>query len=127
MDRERLVAWNLELQSAHHAQEAALNQARLSVHTGEPVDSRATNLTLHCRGFCAALDDHHRSEDAALFPRLVAESPELGDTVAALMKDHRTLAGLLADFETSLAEMDKPRIVDAGAINSTPNSTESKR
>lgn len=108
MDRERLVAWNLELQSAHHALEAALNQARLSVHTGESVDSLSTNLTLHCHGFCAALDDHHRSEDAALFPRLVAESPELGDTVAALMKDHRTLAGLLADFETSLAEMGKP-------------------
>lgn len=103
MNRERLTAWNLELQSAHHTLEAALNAARVSITTGAALTSRGRDLTLRCRGFCAALDDHHRSEDAALFPRLLAEGPELTDAITTLIRDHRILTGLLADFEKSLA------------------------
>lgn len=108
MNRERLVAWNLEIQRAHHSLEAALNAARVSVSTGAPVGSLAENLILRCRGFCAALDDHHHSEDTALFPRLLAETPELSDAMATLRSDHRALAGLLADFEESLAGLRAP-------------------
>ncbi len=40
MNRERLVAWNLEIQRAHHTLEAALNAARVSISTGVPVGCR---------------------------------------------------------------------------------------
>ncbi len=106
MERERLLAWNVELQYAHHALERALNEARISIATVAPLDSLSNDLTLHCRGFCSALDDHHRSEDAALFPRLLADAPELRDAIAVLMQDHRTLASLLSEFEELLIGSD---------------------
>lgn len=102
MDRERLIVWHLELQSAHHALEGALNAARTGILKETPPTTLAQDLTLHCLGFCSALDDHHRSEDTALFPRLLANDPDLADTITDLMTDHRALAALLVELEQSL-------------------------
>lgn len=109
MDRERVIVWHLELQSAHHAIEGAFNAARTGILKETPPTTLAQDLTLHCLGFCSALDDHHRSEDTALFPRLLANDPDLADTITDLadtitdlMTDHRALAVLLAELEQSL-------------------------
>ena len=40
---------------------------------------------------CRALDGHHRNEDAAWFPRLAAERPELAAGLAYLSRDHKQL------------------------------------
>lgn len=99
MNRDRLVAWNLELQTVHHRLEAALHTARTAAATG----SMTTDVLAHCYGFCTALRDHHTREDAGLFPRLLVENPVLAPVIEQLTTDHEVLAALITDFETALA------------------------
>ena len=67
-----------------------------------PADAASRDLLLYCAGFCAALDGHHRSEDAGLFPALLAERPELRPVVDKLMQDHSMLSHLLVQFRGAL-------------------------
>lgn len=53
------------------------------------------DLLLYCRGFCAALDQHHRGEDRALFPAIEAAHPELGPVLRKLSQDHSMIDTLL--------------------------------
>lgn len=100
MANQRVVAWAVELQSVHHRLEDLLR----AVRSGAAVGSAQSDLLAHCYAFCGALTDHHESEDAGLFPRLLAENPELAPVIAELKADHLVLASLIREFEATLAK-----------------------
>jgi len=103
-EKDRLVAWNRELVTAHQRLRRALRVAQDSVgdaDSGEAGSGRA-DLTLYCHGFCAALGGHHVSEDAALFPELSARHPRLQPVIAKLRQDHEMIAALLTGFESAV-------------------------
>ncbi|GIH66393.1 hemerythrin domain-containing protein [Microbispora siamensis] len=102
MPRDRVHAWDLELQNAHHRLEQALEQARVSILSGKNAKASKPDLRSHCYTFCAALGSHHRSEDDGFFPALVRQMPELRPVIERLTRDHRRLARLLADFQECL-------------------------
>lgn len=52
-------------------------------------------LLLYCRGFCTALDGHHRGEDRTLFPAITAAHPELRPVLRKLEQDHSMIAYLI--------------------------------
>ena len=101
---ERSVAWGQELRWVHGRLRAALAQAKDAIEAGEPMQSLTHDLLLFCHGFCATLTDHHRSEDAALFPVIERARPELAPVLATLMQDHAMIAHLIEDLERAIAE-----------------------
>ncbi|MEO3784129.1 hemerythrin domain-containing protein [Actinocorallia sp. B10E7] len=100
-EKNRLIAWNRELQAAHQRLRQALRLARDSLAAGDTASARA-DLLLYCKGFCTALDGHHTSEDVGLFPELSARYPVLRPTIAKLEQDHEMLASLLGQFDRAL-------------------------
>ena len=95
------MAWFDETRTVHGRLRRALDLARGALEPGAADDVRA-DLLLWCRGFCAALDRHHASEDATLFPELEHRHPELGATLRALRQDHGMIAYLLGDLGAAL-------------------------
>jgi hemerythrin-like domain-containing protein len=95
-DREatRLVAWSQELRRVHERLRAALEVVRSSLEDGAAGEA-ARDLQLYCRGFCAALDGHHRGEDSTLFPAIAAAHPQLRPVLRSLEQDHSMIAHLL--------------------------------
>ncbi|NUP22191.1 MAG: hemerythrin domain-containing protein [Streptomyces sp.] len=100
-ENNRLTAWNLELQAAHRRLHRALRLARESLEAGDTASARA-DLLLYCKGFCAALDGHHVSEDVGLFPELSARHPSLRPVIAKLRQDHEMIATLLGRFDRAI-------------------------
>ena len=95
-DREttRLIAWSSELRRIHARLREAVALARAAA-AGADESSAAADLSLYCRGFCAALDEHHRGEDRALFPAIEAAHPELAGTLRKLTQDHSMIDFLI--------------------------------
>ncbi|MFC8190221.1 hemerythrin domain-containing protein [Cellulomonas sp. NPDC057328] len=105
----RIVAWDRQLRDVHARLRDSLQIARDAIDdaAAEPTSPRlAADLRLFCTGFCAALDGHHRGEDAVMFPELVARDPSLAEVVSQLTRDHSVLSQLLGSLQ---------RAVDAGA------------
>ncbi|GAA3387249.1 hypothetical protein GCM10020369_29060 [Cryptosporangium minutisporangium] len=73
---------------------------RGKIDADAPRDEFALELGLFCIGFCVALNGHHRAEDGELFPRILAEHPDLVPVVEHLRQDHELLSMLLADLES---------------------------
>ncbi|MFF1876278.1 hemerythrin domain-containing protein [Leifsonia sp. NPDC058230] len=101
MDSDRLIAWDAELRGVHSRLREALAVTQEAVAAGTAAPDAASDLLLYCTGFCVALDGHHRSEDAALFPALAAEHPELAPAIEKLMQDHSMLSQLLGALRTA--------------------------
>ncbi|MEJ7647426.1 MAG: hemerythrin domain-containing protein [Nakamurella sp.] len=78
----RLVAWGREMYRVHAHLRDALENTRDSLADGGPPEL-ARDLLVHCRGFCTALDSHHRGEDAVLFPAIRAAHPHLASTLGS--------------------------------------------
>jgi hemerythrin-like domain-containing protein len=103
-DTSRLIAWHRELSAAHARLRAALELAQDSLadpHLADP-HRASRDLLLYCLGFCTALDGHHRSEDAVLFPELLGRHPELDETIAYLKQDHSMIAHLLGGLDKAI-------------------------
>jgi hypothetical protein len=64
--------------------------------------SAARDLLLYCRGFCVALDGHHRGEDRHLFPAIAASYPHLRPVLRALERDHSMIAHLLGGLQAAI-------------------------
>lgn len=101
-DAARLVAWHHEMTAVHQRLRAALDVVRESLDEGIDVPVPERDLLLFCHGFCTALDGHHRGEDDALFPALLAERPELADVVRYLRQDHSMIAHLLQGLRAAI-------------------------
>jgi hemerythrin-like domain-containing protein len=102
MTAERVAAWGRELRAVHQRLRDALEVAREAVEAHAEPESVSRDLQLFCRGFCAALDGHHRSEDRALFPLVLRRHPELAPVVAKLSQDHSMLTYLIQEFDHTL-------------------------
>ena len=92
---DRLLAWGEELRAVHDLLRRGLQAARDQVEDGGTAGPPAAELRLYCRGFCAALAGHHRSEDGALFPEVLAARPDLAPVVQRLSQDHSMIDHLL--------------------------------
>jgi hypothetical protein len=86
---DRLIAWGHEMRRMHTRLREALRLAQES-----PADLTG-DLLLYCRGFCTALDGHHRGEDRTLFPAVAAAHPHLGPVLRALEQDHSMITHLI--------------------------------
>jgi hemerythrin-like domain-containing protein len=106
-EKNRLIAWNRELTAAHERLRQALRVTRDALGRGA-AESAGADLLLYCHGFCAALNGHHVSEDAALFPELSRRHPELRSTIAKLAQDHEMIAALLTQFSHALTASAAP-------------------
>jgi hemerythrin-like domain-containing protein len=62
-------------------------------------------LRTHCVAFCDALTRHHTSEDAAAFPVLAGQLPELAPVLEQLSQDHQLVAEILGRLRRLLAEV----------------------
>lgn len=109
----RLVAWSHELRQVHARLREALDLTRSAVAEGRSVEVATRELLLYCRGFCAALDGHHRGEDHTLFPAIKAAHPQLEPVLRRLSQDHSTIAHLLGALQAAVdrvapvAELDR--------------------
>ncbi|ROO85732.1 hemerythrin HHE cation binding domain-containing protein [Actinocorallia herbida] len=106
-DKNRLLAWNRELQTAHQRLREALRVTRESLEAGDTASARA-DLLLYCKGFCAALDGHHVREDVGLFPELAERHPSLRPVIAKLKQDHAMIATLLGQFDRAISSAAPP-------------------
>lgn len=97
----RLIAWSNELRQTHARLREALGVVRAGVHGLDP-QRPARDLPLYCRGFCTALDQHHRGEDRALFPAIEAAHPELAPVLRKLSEDHAMIDVLLTALSTAV-------------------------
>lgn len=71
-------------------------------------ESALSDLLLYCRGFCAALDGHHRSEDSTLFPAIAAAHPELAPVLRKLEQDHSMIAYLIGGLTAAAGRTTDP-------------------
>ncbi|RAK36700.1 hemerythrin HHE cation binding domain-containing protein [Actinoplanes lutulentus] len=96
------MAWAQEMRSTHARLREALQLTRDSLdHPGATV-AAVGDLLLYCRGFCAALDGHHRAEDRTLFPAIAAARPDLRPVLRALEQDHSMIAYLLTGLTAAV-------------------------
>ena len=98
----RLVAWSHELRRTHATLRRALVVARDAVISGGSAPSATRDLLLYCRGFCVALDGHHRGEERHLFPAVARAHPHLRPVLRALEQDHAMIAHLLGGLQDAL-------------------------
>ena len=80
----------------------ALDLTRSAVAERRSGEAATRDLLLYCRGFCAALDGHHRGEEHTLFPAIKTAHPELEPVLRYLAQDHSMIAHLLAGLQTAL-------------------------
>ena len=114
----RLVAWADEMRRMHARLRQALRVTQRAVREGRPIDPRddasghlSADLLLFCRGFCTALDEHHRGEDQVLFPAIAAAHPELAPVLAALSQDHSMVAHLLQELGAAADQAADPAVL----------------
>jgi hemerythrin-like domain-containing protein len=107
----RLIAWSTELRRTHSRLREALAITRRAVASGRPADAAGRDLLLYCRGFCAALDGHHRGEDRALFPAIEAAHPHLAPVLRSLERDHSMVAHLIGELRAALDRSAAPEEV----------------
>ncbi|MBD3943810.1 hemerythrin domain-containing protein [Microbacterium sp. NEAU-LLC] len=100
-ERTRVIAWAAELRRAHSRLRDALQAVRDALQDGADVPTASRELVLYCRGFCTALDQHHRGEDRALFPAIEAEHPELAPVLRRLEQDHSMIDVLLTALSSA--------------------------
>ncbi|MDR2997003.1 MAG: hemerythrin domain-containing protein [Microbacterium sp.] len=120
-DTERFTAWSDELRRVHARLREALRVTGEALAAGEQAAPATRDLLLYCRGFCSALDAHHRGEDRSLFPAIEREHPELAPVLRKLEQDHSMMAHLIGGLQSAVdsdaAPADLARHLDGlGAI-----------
>lgn len=92
-DRDRTVAFSLQLAQAHQELRRQINHLQANLGRHRPDDDV---LVTHCLAFCAALTTHHQGEDAGMFAELLRERPDLAGTIDKLVQDHEMIASILS-------------------------------
>lgn len=107
-EKNRLVAWSIELRNVHNRLRDALTATQEALAAGTPAAPAARELLLFCHGFCTALTGHHEGEDRTLFPAIAAAHPELRGTLRNLEQDHSMIAHLIAGLQDATASSAPP-------------------
>ncbi|MEU8777605.1 nitroreductase/quinone reductase family protein [Streptomyces sp. NPDC048606] len=87
----------LRAQLRHVSVETEEHFAARASHTGPgepPAPGLGIQIRQRCLAFCRALEFHHTSEDAHLFPGIAIHHPHLADTFERLRVEHAVLAGI---------------------------------
>ncbi|MFB7914072.1 nitroreductase/quinone reductase family protein [Streptomyces sp. NPDC056061] len=93
-------------QLAHVKAEADAHFAARAAHPdpgAAPVPGLGLQIRQRCLAFCQALEFHHTSEDAHLFPGIARHHPHLTGTFARLAEEHRTVARIRGELVALLA------------------------
>ncbi|MFF8913540.1 nitroreductase/quinone reductase family protein [Streptomyces sp. NPDC015032] len=88
--------------------EADAHFAVRAAHRGPgepPAPDLGLQIRQRCLAFCHALEFHHTSEDAHLFPEIARHHPHLTDTFARLADEHRTVARIQGEVAALLADI----------------------
>lgn len=101
-EEARLVAWGAEMRAVHDRLRGALRLSLQAVAMGRNLPDPGRELLLFCHGFCAALDGHHRGEEALLFPAVEAAHPDLAPQLRKLEQDHAMIGTLLAGLRSDV-------------------------
>lgn len=110
-EKARLVAWGHEMYRVHQHLRDALADAQDALSGAGPPEL-VRDLLVHCRGFCSALDRHHRGEDAVLFPAIRSAHAHLAPTLDRLTQDHSMIAHLIGGLEQALGSGDPAPVLD---------------
>lgn len=102
------MAWGAEMRAVHDRLRGALRLSVDAVAEGRDLPDPGRELLLFCHGFCAALDGHHRGEDALLFPAVEAAHPDLGAQLRKLEQDHAMIGTLLAGLRSEVDRTSDP-------------------
>ncbi|MEV1172086.1 hemerythrin domain-containing protein [Nonomuraea sp. NPDC049784] len=100
---DRLSAFGNQLLNVHlwlREELARLREdvdAHLAGHAERPRELRA-----HCLAFCSVLERHHTGEDAAAFPALAEQFPQLRPVLQELTRDHRIVSEILRRLQDLL-------------------------
>ena len=87
-----------------------LRQDLVAVRDGMAADAgtlQIRDLPAHCLAFCAAVSVHHTDEEAAIFPELAAEVPELADVLAQIAHDHVLIGTILRRVRELVEHLDQ--------------------
>ncbi|MER6250821.1 nitroreductase/quinone reductase family protein [Streptomyces sp. NPDC001584] len=86
------------------AQLALVRELAREEPQGEGAGAASLGLQLrqHCLAFCHALEFHHRSEDAALFPFLEQQHPHMRGFFRRVGSEHRVIARLQEELVRAL-------------------------
>ncbi|MFJ7251859.1 nitroreductase/quinone reductase family protein [Streptomyces sp. NPDC098085] len=88
--------------------EADAHFAVRAAHQGPgepPAPGLGLQIRQRCLAFCQALEFHHTSEDAHLFPGIAHHHPHLAGTFARLADEHRTVARIQGELAALLADI----------------------
>lgn len=107
----RVHALGSELRRLHDRIRDVLEDARDGLDPVVGATLLGDDLVVRCRTVCTTLDAHHRDEDAALFPWLRREHPELGEVIARLEQDHAMIGTLLAGLDRVLRDGEPAGVV----------------
>ncbi|MFE6164865.1 nitroreductase/quinone reductase family protein [Streptomyces sp. NPDC056486] len=103
-DQLRQVRAEVEAHFAARATHQAAGEAHQPATAHEPpAPSLGLQIRQRCLAFCQALEFHHVSEDAHVFPGIAQYHPHLGDVFDRLSKEHRTVARIQNDLVTLLS------------------------
>ncbi|MFI7637650.1 hemerythrin domain-containing protein [Nonomuraea sp. NPDC049400] len=103
---ERLKAFGNQLINVHAWLREELAKLRDDVDAhlaGNP--ARPRELPAHCLAFCSALERHHTGEDAAAFPALAEQFPELRPVLQELTRDHQFVSDILRRLQKLLDDL----------------------
>ncbi|MEU7644509.1 nitroreductase/quinone reductase family protein [Streptomyces huasconensis] len=107
-EKMRQVHLWLRGQLRHVRDETDAYFAALAAHQGPgaaPEPGLGLQIRQHCLAFCDALEFHHTSEDAHLFPTMAGYHPELRETFDRLAAEHRTVARIQGELAALLADV----------------------
>lgn len=93
-------------QLRHVKAEAEAHFAVRAAHRGPgepPAPGLGLQIRQRCLAFCQALQFHHTSEDAHLFPGIARHHPHLGGVFDRLREEHRTVARIQGELVALLA------------------------
>jgi deazaflavin-dependent oxidoreductase (nitroreductase family) len=94
------VSAGAALTRVHDAFRRELALIRDEVAAGGSVGAQ---LRVNCLTLCAGLHNHHSGEDAALFPLLAAQRPDLAPVLERLRVEHERIAALVAQLRDTVA------------------------
>ncbi|WP_223778349.1 nitroreductase/quinone reductase family protein [Streptomyces sp. 135] len=93
-------------QLRHVRDETEAHFAATAAHRGPgapPEPGLGLRIRQHCLAFCEALEFHHTSEEAHLFPTMAGYHLELRETFDRLAEEHRTVARIQGELAGLLA------------------------
>lgn len=101
--QDRLNAFGDQLIHVHSWLRAELARLRENVDLHlEGRAERPRDLRVHCLAFCSVLERHHTGEDAAAFPALAGQFPELRPVLMELSRDHEQIGEILRRLQDLL-------------------------